>query len=270
MLVRCPRCQAPLIHQGKLFRCEQGHSYDQAKEGYVNLLLPDARHSRQPGDTPEAVRSRRAFLEKGYYQPLAETLARLVFDVVPAGALLDAGCGTGYYLDFLAGGDAYQILAVDLSKTAVAMCAKHHPGVFCFVGSLFHLPLAPGCLDGIISVFSPYSAEEFARVLKPDGAVFAVTPGREHLYELKQVVYPHPYYNDEAGYNMPGFVHASRTRVRYEMALADPRDIAALWKMTPYYHTSALQDSAKLLALPRISATADFLIDVYRREAGHA
>lgn len=100
--VICPVCGAVLEPQGTAWRCVQGHCFDVARQGYVNLLTVTQKHSRHPGDTREMVAARRAFLDAGWYAPIAKTLADLVRRFCPeAASVLDAGCGEGYYLSQL-------------------------------------------------------------------------------------------------------------------------------------------------------------------------
>ena len=72
--VLCPVCGKPLSPEERSWRCENGHGFDVARQGYVNLLTVDKKHSLHPGDTKEQVASRKAFLDGGYYAPIAEKL----------------------------------------------------------------------------------------------------------------------------------------------------------------------------------------------------
>ena len=91
-MVICPVCKTPLTREKPCWHCENNHSFDVARQGYVNLLPVQQKHSLTPGDTKEMVAARRAFLDGGHYLPIAETLAKLVKSVAPE-TLLDAGCG---------------------------------------------------------------------------------------------------------------------------------------------------------------------------------
>lgn len=98
--LRCPVCGGALMPLGTSLRCPQGHSYDMAKEGYVNLLAIQKRHAADPGDGKAMVRARRAFLQAGYYAPFQKALAELCLEYAPECGethLLDAGCGEGSY-----------------------------------------------------------------------------------------------------------------------------------------------------------------------------
>ena len=115
--VICPVCGAALEPQGTAWRCVQGHCFDVARQGYVNLLTVTQKHSRHPGDTREMVAARRAFLDAGWYAPIAKTLADLVRRFCPETAsVLDAGCGEGYYLSQL--GWVPERCGIDISRAA--------------------------------------------------------------------------------------------------------------------------------------------------------
>ncbi|MBO4218431.1 MAG: methyltransferase domain-containing protein [Erysipelotrichaceae bacterium] len=265
-MLRCPNCGSELVRAEKCYRCAQGHSFDIASQGYVNLLI---RHSANPGDDGISIASREAFLTKGYYQLLAEAIRETVSSSFQAGeSFLDAGCGTGYYLQFLQD-LPLRFYATDIAKKAVARCARSNPEAVCFVGNVFHLPFDDGALDGLMSVFTPYSAEEFARIVRPGGHLIAVTPGREHLYQLKQIAYEQPYYNQEEGYQLPDFHLAGQRNVRYPIHLETSQDIANLWRMMPYYHTTSRQGNERLLALSQADTTVDFLVQLFERKSGN-
>ena len=135
----CPVCREQLQREERSYRCSRGHSYDIAKEGYVNLLPANFRHSASPGDDREMVAARTKFLDGGWYEPLRDRLCELSERNSGAGSvLLDAGCGEGYYTAALSdsisrrGG---QTLGVDLSKAAVRRAANAVP--------LLRLPWVP-------------------------------------------------------------------------------------------------------------------------------
>ncbi|MDO4378825.1 MAG: methyltransferase domain-containing protein [Erysipelotrichia bacterium] len=265
----CPKCRGDLTRKGQSYFCENGHCYDISAKGYVNLLLANQKHSSNPGDDAQSLLCRDSFLLKGYYQNLSQAITDMFNKYLSAGCtILDAGCGTGYYLRYLIQNSKqqYKYLATDISKKGVSMTASKCPQADCFVSSVFNLPLTDSSLEGVMSVFCPYSSAEFARVIKDNGCLIAVTPGEKHLYQLKEVVYANPYYNEESGYKLSDFDLVEQINVTYMMDLTAKADIEALWKMMPYYHTSSRQDSQKLFDKEQIETTADFLLQVFRRK----
>ncbi|MGI6510002.1 MAG: putative RNA methyltransferase [Erysipelotrichaceae bacterium] len=267
-MLRCPKCQERLIKDGKRYLCKNNHSYDIARAGYVNLILANQKSSANAGDNIDSLNARDRFLNKEYYKPLADCLSSLVNKYLKDGnSFLDAGCGTGYYLQQLINSCNKDIsfLATDISKKGVMMTSRKCQSATCFVGNVFHLPFEAANLDGAMSVFCPYSSEEFARVIKQDGYLFAVTPGKQHLFELKEIVYENPYLNKEEGYKLEQFLLVEQFNVTYIMNLKSNDDILSLWRMMPYYHTSSKEDSSKLEGVEKIDCTADFLVSVYKR-----
>ncbi|MCF0111886.1 MAG: methyltransferase domain-containing protein [Erysipelotrichaceae bacterium] len=265
----CPKCRTILQKKDRSYVCENGHVYDLAKEGYVNLLLANMKRSKDPGDPKDSLQSRKAFLSKGYYQPLSDQLNVWIAKNLPkGGSFLDAGCGTGYYLQRAMEtrpDGCYD--AVDIGKEAVRICAKLNPNANCAVASVFHLPVADGAYDMAMSVFCPYSKEEFARIIKPGGVLLAVMPGKKHLFELKEVVYDNPYENEEAGYKLDDeFVLEESCKVTDFIHLSGNDDIRALWNMTPYVHKTSPKDTEKLFAREQLDTTIDFLVMKYRRK----
>lgn len=180
-VLACPHCAQPLSLDDKGASCPEGHSFDRAKEGYLNLLVGGrVASTRTSGDTPESLEARRRFLHAGWYSPIVDALKSALSDV--NGPLLDVGCGEGYYLSCLDHDDTY---ALDISKRAVQMASKLLPSTQCVVGTSFRLPVQNESLGGVYTVFAPHSIDEYLRVLQPDGSWVTVTPGPHHLVELR-------------------------------------------------------------------------------------
>ena len=200
----CPLDGAPLQRSGASWRCADGHCFDIAAQGYVNLLPVQNKRSLDPGDSKEMVAARRRFLEAGHYQPIADAVAQAVLQAAPAArtlTCLDAGCGEGYYLRQLAAtaGDAHPLalLGLDISKWAVQAAAKRDgqdargtPRAAWIVGSNAGLPVLPGTLDRVLCMFGFPVYAEFARVLKPRGQLVQIDAGPDHLRELREIIYP--------------------------------------------------------------------------------
>ncbi len=263
----CPLCASPLERVEKRYLCPRGHSFDLAREGYVNLLPPNRRHSREPGDDKLMVAARTRFLEGGWYGPLRESLSALAAPSIrPGAAFLDAGCGEGWYTEplsraFLAGGG--RAAGVDLSRTAVRRAARRCPGAETAVASVYRLPLADASTDLLLCCFSPLAAEEFRRVLRPGGRFLYAVPGPRHLWEMKELLYPEPYENEDKLLPIPGFsppeVHPTETR----FTLTDPEDILALFGMTPYAWKTPKEGMARLRETEALTVTAQFRIHEY-------
>jgi len=183
----CPVCRQTLAEAAGALLCENGHTFDLARQGYVNLLAGGAQTGT--ADTPGMVAARATFLERGHYAPVADVLAEAAAQAVAPGAsglVLDVGGGTGYYLaavlDRLPGRTG---LVLDISKHAARRAARTHERASAVVCDAWGaLPVGDGAAALVLSVFAPRNAPEFARVLGPGGALVTVTPTARHLTEL--------------------------------------------------------------------------------------
>lgn len=265
----CPLCGGALEKGEGDYRCPAGHRFDVAREGYVNLLPANRQHSRAPGDDKEMAAARARFLEGGWYGPLRDALCRLAERYAPAApALLDAGCGEGWYTRALAevaqarGG---RTAGVDLSKPSVKRAARRCAYGEFAVGTVYHLPVADASVDLLVNCFSPLAAAEFARVLRPGGLFLYVVPGPRHLWELKEILYESPYENGEKREEYPGFRYREVVPVEGVFTLPDRQSIMDLFHMTPYYWKTPQSGIERLKALDTLAVTGQFRIHVLER-----
>jgi 23S rRNA (guanine745-N1)-methyltransferase len=184
--LRCSLCDNPVALVDHTLRCENGHSFDIARQGYVNLL-----HARIPAgtaDTTDMVAARVAFLEAGHYAPLADAVAQAVAGT--EGLIVDAGAGTGYYLAHaLATAPDAVGLALDVSAVALKRAARAHPRLGAAVWNLWEAwPVATDSASVILNVFAPRNGPEFHRVLREDGVLVVAAPNPGHLGELASLV----------------------------------------------------------------------------------
>ena len=269
---RCPLCHEPLSLVGRSFVCSNRHSFDQSKEGYVNLLPVNRKHSADPGDNKEMLESRRYFLQQGFYAPLAEALAVAIREYFPDSAealdVLDAGCGEGYYLSQLAQhlGDNTQFIGTDISRAAMRLAAKQYPAMQFAVASSFDLPLADASVDVLVRVFAPASEAEIVRVLKPGGLYLWAYPAAQHLFELRRLIYDDP--KPHTVEDLPpivGMRECTPLQVRYAVSLPDQASVAALLKMTPYYWSASAEKQAHCQRLQTLDLTVDFAVSVMEK-----
>lgn len=267
----CPLCAAPLERNQSTYTCPNGHCFDVAKEGYVHLLPANRKHSKAPGDDKGMVAARSRFLSKGYYAPLREALCTLALDHTEgSAAVLDSGCGEGYYTAGIhaaltGAGRAVELAGIDLSKPSVRLAAKRVPEGEFAVASAYHLPVADRSVDLLLNCFSPLALEEFRRVLRPGGTFLYVVPAANHLWELKQVLYDRPYPNQEQDIPYEGFSYETVVPVDTRMEVAG-EDLPDLFQMTPYYWKTPKEGAQRLAALEHLTVQASFRIHVFRRE----
>jgi len=179
----CPVCHIALAQQGPALKCQSGHSFDIAKQGYVNLLGP---RSPNTGDSTDMVASRMRLLETGLLADVAAGTSRAVAQTADVSTILDVGAGTGYYLGAALRAVPGSIgIGLDLSVPAAKAAARAHPCAVAVVADTWsRLPIASGAVDVVLNVFAPRNAAEMKRVLRPDGRLVVVTPNTDHLLEL--------------------------------------------------------------------------------------
>lgn len=186
----CPvrGCGAPLTMGERAYACPQGHSFDLARSGYCNLLQPQDRKSKEPGDPKAAVLARRRFLEAGHGGLLLDALREMPA-VREASAVLDVGCGEGFYLGSLAGERPMEACGIDISTPAIDLAARRWPGVRWFVVNADRtLPFSNDSFDLVLSLTARRNAPEVRRVLKPRGRLIVVVPGEDDLVEAREAV----------------------------------------------------------------------------------
>ena len=177
----CPICEKPLCRVENRLVCPENHSFDMARQGYVNLLPIQRKHSAHPGDTKEQVLSRREFLEAGFYAPIADALAAAAKKYEASGPILDVGCGEGYYSVRLAQAMGAELIGLDISKEAVRCAAAKYKDGSWICATASHIPVADGSVGTLTSLFALTLPEEFRRVLRGDGVFLQVLAAEDHL-----------------------------------------------------------------------------------------
>ncbi len=264
----CPICKSQLNIDGKVYGCENNHSYDIAKQGYVNLLPVNKKHSDNPGDSKDMVLSRREFLESGNYDCFAERLVDIINAIFSSSqkiSIVDCGCGEGYYDGFLQKLKFnYELCGFDISKEAVRYAsAKYKNGSFA-VGSCFDMPVKSEYFDLAINIFAPMVETETARVLKNGGYLIYAVPGKNHLMGLKELLYENTYENEEKHTEYNGFEFIKRYTVKSEITLNSEMGVN-LFKMTPYYFKSELGAEEKIRKNGGFTTDIHFDFLVYRK-----
>lgn len=260
-LLRCPVCGGALLRRGQVVSCAEGHSFDVAREGYVNLLRSGKSGDRM-GDSKDSARSRRDFLEKGYYRPLRDALCALFAG--RRASVLDICCGEGYYTSALGENSALNVYGFDLSREMVRLAAKRG-GATCFVANLASIPVFDGSFDCATHLFAPFHEREFSRILRPGGRLYSVIPGSRHLWALKERLYDVPYPNDEELPAVSTLKLRGTRKLAAEITLRSPQDIEAVFRMTPYCHHTSQRDRDKLHGLATLATEIEFVIAEYEK-----
>lgn len=275
----CPLDGEPLHLAGSAWRCAAGHSFDVAKQGYVNLLPVQQKRSTDPGDSKPMVAARQRFLEAGYYQPIAQAvsnhlLSRAEVRSASSFGCLDAGCGEGYYLRELSRAASnsrpLSLVGLDISKWAVLSAAKQDdkksPLCSWVVGSNAHLPVQTATLDGVLCMFGFPVHQEFSRVLKPGGLLVQVDAGAGHLRELREVIYSTLKPDATSEREVPeGFTQLFTESLSYQIALEGQESIGDLLAMTPHLYRASQEGRARAAALDALTLTVDARLMIYER-----
>lgn len=264
MELLCPLCNQPLHRAEKSLVCDNGHGFDIARQGYVNLLTVQQKHSLSPGDTREQVLSRRAFLEAGFYAPISDSLNRAALEHGTKGELLDVGCGEGYYSARLAQAMGAPLTGLDISKEAVRCAAAKYKDCTWLCATAAHIPIPDSSVGTLTSLFALTLPEEFHRVLRPDGLFFQVLAAEDHLLGLKSIVYDRlTHKRKDVTPELPGFRLIDSRPIRFSFRV-EGAQIRSLFAMTPHLFRIGKAGAQRLAQTESLQDTASCILNVYR------
>lgn len=263
--LRCPICHSAFQENPQGLVCINRHQFDRSKETYFNLLPVQHKNSLTPGDAKEQLKARRDFLDAGFFEPLKSKILSLLDPSVTA--LLDLGCGEGYFTRGLAihlpGAEIY---AVDIAKSGIAMAAKSAkqlPNITNVVASNFDLPLQDQSVDVILRVLAPSKDSELRRVLTLNGKLLIVIPGEQHLIELRKKIYPEIRPLQPLP-EIEGFVLKEQSRIKFSLELDNSEHLQSLLDMTPFVW-KINREKRDLIQSHPLNDSAEFLIGEYHR-----
>lgn len=274
----CPVDGKKLQRHEKWFSCENGHSFDIAKQGYVNLLPVQHKRSKHPGDSKAMVLARQQFLDSGIYQPIADKLCEIVQSQISDSGdccLLDAGCGEAYYSDavfesLVSNEHAanFSFIGLDISKDAIIQSTKRNKQIDWLVGTNRQLPVEDESVDIILCLFGFLSVEGFTKALKPGGKIIFVDPGMNHLKELREVIYPSL---KKAGSStlqsmeISEFSLNSSDSLTFKERLSDIDQIQNLLLMTPHFYRASKEGREAAAELTVLDLTVDVVFRVFEK-----
>jgi 23S rRNA (guanine745-N1)-methyltransferase len=211
-----------LLREERRLLCPRRHSFDIARSGYINLLQPQERRSKQPGDTVAAVAARRRLHDRGLSEPLLHAIAQIVA-ASPNDIVLDAGCGDGFYLGSLGRQIGFDAHGVDISTPAVEAAARRYPEYEWIVANADRaMPYADKSFSTVLSITARMNAGEFRRVLRDDGRLLVALPAPEDLVELRGAG------RDRVASTLQRFEHVFKLVDRRHIAIAADLDGAAV------------------------------------------
>ncbi len=270
----CPVCAKALVWGARQAKCHNGHDFDVAREGYLNLLGSGDRRKRDPGDNREMVQARHRFIGKGYFDRAARAISEVVagrarFVGADLPKILDVGAGEGFYLraltENLRSGEFY---GVDISRNAVKVAAKNdrNKKARWLVANAKSLPFADRGIHVLLSCFARREPQEFRRVLDSRGALVVVGPGSSHLAELRAAIYTSVHALPEERDRLSlarWFKRADDTRIKYVVAIENDQDARDLLVMTPYLWRAERSKAGQLSAAKLGRVTVEMLATVW-------
>lgn len=270
-LLCCPSCRQQLARAGGSVSCPSGHSFDLAKQGYLNLL---GRAAPEHADTAEMLAARSRFLTAGFFEPVSDALSEALSDARPGGRrprVLEVGAGTGHYASRLLDHTGGRGVALDISAPAARRAARAHPSLAAVVANVWTtLPLPDGAVDVVLAVFAPRNPTEFARILAPGGVVAVVTPEPDHLTELREPLSLMGIEPGKAGRlasAMPAELPPRTTRqIRYPVLLPETAlvDLVAMGPNAFHRDQTAVLAGVRSLPVP-LTVTVAVRVNVWRR-----
>lgn len=263
----CPICHLSLNFTNKTYQCANQHSFDVAKDGYVNLHLVQHKKSKHPGDTPAAVQARRAFLSAEHYQPLKSAIVNMIGNIRPK-TILDIGCGEGYYTQAL-GSICDHVIGLDIAKSAIQTAAKADGSnqITWVVATGSVLPIADKSINMCTSFFSPLPKDEIRRVLCDGGYLMVASAAPNHLYDMRAalfetVVAHHP--NKSIQRLAPKFCLVDQAYITAPMHL-DNTALKNLIAMTPYAYKAKSERRAVLECCESFFVQAEFCLFLFKK-----
>lgn len=267
----------PLNDTEKQLACPNGHSFDVARQAYINLLPVQQKRSKNPGDSKEMIDARTAFLNTGVYAPIADKFNDINSELITGYkdqeiCLLDAGCGEGYYLEHLLNYLERKIidqdvafLGLDISKPAIMAAAKRSKQITWLVASNIQPPILPGTVDIIFSMFGFPAYDPFRKLLKPGGKIILVEAGPEHLIELRNIIYPTVNKSELSGMSpaeKSEFDLISESSLSYKTGNIPNSQIMNLLCMTPHLYRASKEGKQAVSQLESIDLTIDVVFKV--------
>ena len=264
MKLICPICGMELNRQDRSYVCPNWHSFDIARQGYVNLLTVQQKHSLAPGDTREQVLSRRSFLEAGHYTPIAEALISTARKYGVSGELLDVGCGEGYYCSRLSHALNLPLTGLDISKEAVRCAAAKYKEALWLTATAAHIPVPDHSISLLTSLFALTLPEEYHRVLRPGGLFFQVLAAQDHLLGLKSIIYDTLTFKEKDTVpQLPGYERLESIPICFDFTV-EGEQVQNLFSMTPHVFRIGKEGAQRLRQTRQLSDTASCVLNVFR------
>lgn len=294
-ILLCPVCKESLQanESNKSLSCKNNHSFDRARQGYLNLLLAHKKKSKNPGDSQAMVNARREFLNSDFYRPISDSLNQIIVDsalkisaveLAPAEKenpiqILDIGCGEGYYTQRMHHSLSdhqieHKVFGLDISKDAVIAAAKRAKAEQdkeseWLVASAIEIPLQAHSIDIATCLFTRLMPESYHKVIKENGLFICVTTGEQHLIELRHKLYNEITKAEFDPVKIMGkdFELINQQQVVYQNTLSSQQQIQDLFLMTPHNWRTKAENKKSLTSLEELEVTIDAQIHIFKAKA---
>lgn len=304
----CPLCKLPLVailptesdtqvrskSRPMSMACDNNHSFDIGKPGYLHLIPAQNKRSKEPGDNKEMIAARKRFLSKGYYQPISAGINHSINHYITRTMqqhetdktntslqILDLGCGEGYYTTQLNQHLQRQpvpqrqpnplphlmnLYGLDISKSAIQQAAKRSTDIIWLVANSSDIPLPDNSVDIVFSIFSPIVAEECHRILAPGGKLITATAESQHLLSLRELIYDEVkhYKNGKLEEQLAPYFTCQETEViNHSLQLTLSADVLDLLLMTPHYWRTTAEKRMHLASLSSLATELSVQLQVF-------
>lgn len=284
----CPVCSNNLnidansLAKYKSASCIQGHLFDFAKQGYLNLLLSQHKKSKHPGDTLEMVQARTKFLNQGFYDSISDFLIQECLTKDPISNSIsfptnnpfhycDLACGEGFYTQRIHDHIQQKIpneiasTGIDISTPAIKAACQRTKEIQWLISSLARIPLADNSQHLVTGLFFHFDLEEVKRILKPEGSFIMVTTGPAHLIELRTLIYDKVKEETfkDFSHMSNGLSHTKTLHLKEVKKLTSSENILSLLAMTPHYWRCTQEKKQLLETLSELSLTIDIQFDMF-------
>ena len=290
-ILKCPVCGKDLKRDGNALLCENKHTFDVSRSGYVNLLPPGKEKNSRTGDEKKMIRARADFLACGHYERISTCLAQFISQYREnISSICDMGSGEGYHTLNIArvlgektngrlialGADASKYGAECASKRSRMLGLMPRDGIggdceektqaYFVPANIFSMPIKDGKIDLCVSMFAPIPWDECGRVLSDEGMLAVVSSGKDHLIEMREIIYDEVKEADFSPKCDEGFEKIAEKSIKYTAHLGTKKEIEDLFTMTPFYYKTTEEGRARLLSCESLDVTVNVKYSLFAKK----
>lgn len=273
-LFSCPLCKSTMKVVEKSLICIKNHTFDFAKQGYLNMLIRSANSQYDK----ELFKARKEIImESDLFALLHQKISEVIIENMDAFEgdmiIFDAGCGEGSHLQMILDkSDHVRIkgIGLDISKEGIRMAASNYKEFIWLVGDLANIPLVDQSCQIILNILSPANYKEFKRILIPDGLVIKIVPRINYLKELRDRLFENKNkktnkHDDIVSLFKQHFHLVNEFKLSYSMELTQ-KELINLVQMTPLTWNKSQKDIEQMIAQGISQITVDLAVLVGKNQ----